>query len=92
MQPVYPNPSRVVDALNLPILVPTANSGKATIEIVDAGRHTVRRIDLNSLTPGPQTIAWDGRNDAGRAVSPGVFTAWLIAGDTRISVKLVRVP
>jgi len=92
LQSVYPNPSRVSGGLSMPVLVPTTHSGRATIEIVDSGRHTVRRIDLNGLTPGPQTIQWDGLNDSGRPVSPGVFTAWLIAGDTRLSVKLVRVP
>ena len=57
----------------------------------DAGR-LVRRLDLGSVAPGQRTITWDGLNDAGRPVVPGVYTAWLIAGASRASVRLVRVP
>lgn len=92
LQAVYPNPSRVNVTLMLPIVVPTANADHATIEIVDAGRRTIRRLSLDGLTPGPRTVQWDGLNDSGRPVSPGVYTAWLIAGDERHSAKLVRVP
>jgi hypothetical protein len=92
MDAVYPNPSNVNGAVNLPIMVPTSSSGRATIEIVNAGRQTVRRLDVSGLTPGPRTVQWDGLSESGRPASPGVYTAWLIAGGERRSVKLVRVP
>ena len=49
-------------------------------------------MDLGQLPPGPTLIQWDGRNDAGMNVAPGPYTAWLIAGSTRMSVKFVRIP
>jgi flagellar basal-body rod modification protein FlgD len=56
------------------------------------GGQRVRRLELGSFAPGQQTFTWDGRNDQGRDVAPGVYTAWVIASGVRLSVKLVRVP
>jgi flagellar hook assembly protein FlgD len=52
----------------------------------------VRRLELQGLGSGPATVDWDGQNDAGREVAPGVYRAWLIVGDTRKVIRLVRVP
>jgi flagellar hook assembly protein FlgD len=52
----------------------------------------IRRLDLSNLGPGYQTVVWDGQNQAGRPVAPGVYTAWLVGGDKRQNIKLVRVP
>jgi hypothetical protein len=90
--PAYPNPSGGGATVTFPLVVPGNASGKATIDVLDAGGHLVRRIELSSLAAGPLAVTWDGRNDAGRIVAPGVYTAWLIAGDTRRNVKLVRLP
>ena len=38
------------------------------------------------------SVGWDGRNDAGAEVAPGVYRAWLIDGDRRTSIKLARQP
>jgi hypothetical protein len=88
----YPNPGRAGSPVSIPIVVPSTGSAGAELRILDAGGHVVRRLELGSYDPGPQTVAWDGRNEAGRTLAPGVFTAWLIAGGERKSVKLVRVP
>ena len=55
-------------------------------------RHLVRQLPLPGLEPGVQQVVWDGRNDAGRETTPGVYRGWLIAGDTRAVVRVVRVP
>jgi len=88
----YPNPSPVSAPVTLPLTVPQAGAAGAVLDIVDSGGHRVRRIDLGGLGSGAQNVTWDGSNDAGRAVAPGVYRAWLIAGDTRQTVRLVRVP
>lgn len=88
----YPNPSRTSDPVNLPIVVPSGGSGAAELQIVDSGRRVVRSISLTGVSPGNQTIVWDGRNHAGRPVAPGVYTVWVVAGDRKASTKLVRVP
>ncbi len=89
LDPVYPNPSRVGSNVTLPV---TVAGGGGSIDIVDGGRRLVRHIDLGSYATGSQNVVWDGLNDAGRPVAPGFYTAWIVAGGTRQSVKLVRVP
>ena len=88
----YPNPSRIGGPVSFPIDAPTSGAGAAELHIVNAGGQIIRRIVLNGLGGGPQTVTWDGLNEVGAQVSPGVYTAWLVGGDTRRSTKLVRVP
>ena len=92
LQAAYPNPSRVGSPVAIPLDVPTSGAGSAELQVVDSGGHIIRRIPLGSLGGGPQTVTWDGLNQAGAQVSPGVYTAWLVGGDARRSIKLVRVP
>jgi len=87
----YPNPSSGGATVHLPLSAP-ASAGNASVQIQDAGGRVVWHRDLGSLASGPMVVDWNGTNDAGRDVAPGVYTAWLIAGRTRMSVKLVRVP
>jgi flagellar hook capping protein FlgD len=91
METGYPNPSSAGTTVRLPLVVPSAG-GQATLEIVNSTGQRVRWIDMGTLTSGAVVAQWDGRNDAGREVAPGVYTVWLITGATRVSVRLVRVP
>lgn len=91
VQPGYPNPSGRGVTVRIPLVVPAAG-GEARIEIVNNAGQRVRRLELGSLAAGTPVVQWDGRNDAGREVAPGAYTAWLISGSTRIGVRLVRVP
>lgn len=88
---VYPNPSSTSQPVCIPIVT---GAGNAVVDIVNAGGYRVRHIEVATATtcPGGSGVVWDGTNDQGRSVAPGVYRAWLIAGSTRESVKLVRVP
>ena len=88
--PVFPNPSRVGQPIVVPVILEAA--GRARLDFVDAAGHLVRRLDLSHLAAGYQEVEWDGRNDAGRVVAPGAYRGWLVAGDVRLSTRLVRVP
>ncbi len=92
LSPGYPNPSRFGQPVNIPLFIPTSGAGSVALEIFDAGGHRVRRLDLSGYGAGPQSVVWDGKNQSGRDLAPGVYTAWLIGGDTRKNIKLVRVP
>jgi hypothetical protein len=92
LSPVYPNPSPGNSSVHLPIVVPGTGAHGVLLDVLDSGGHRVRRLDLGDLPPGNQTATWDGRNDAGRPVAPGVYTALLIAGDVRQRTRLVRLP
>jgi FlgD Ig-like domain/Fibronectin type III domain len=89
--PGYPNPSQLGSPVHIPMMIP-ANAANALVEINDSGGHRVWHRELGSLTSGPYTLDWDGTNESGRDVAPGVYTAWLTAGSSRFSIKLVRVP
>ena len=92
LESAYPNPSRITGPVSFPVDVPLSGAGSAELHIVNAGGQIIRRIVLNGLGGGPQTVTWDGLNQAGARVSPGVYTAWLVSGSSRRSTKLVRVP
>jgi hypothetical protein len=91
IEPGYPNPSHSGDFVTVPLFVSgTARDG--VVDILNSAGERMRRLELNAMSSGPAVVRWDGRNEAERPVAPGVYTAWLIAGPTRASVKLMRVP
>ena len=91
LEPGYPNPSEKGAAVHLPVTVPSSG-GTAVIEILNSVGQRVRRLELSGLNPGSNEILWDGHNETGLEVAPGVYTAWLSVGQSRVSVRLVRVP
>ena len=91
MSPGYPNPSRLSEVVRIPVVMSMSGAG-ARLDIADAAGRSVRHIDLGSFGAGNQEIAWDGRNDAGRLVAPGVYSAMLSGHDLSGLVRLVRVP
>jgi hypothetical protein len=91
LKPAYPNPSPLSGPVRIPVLVSDSPAG-ARIDVLDSGGHRVRRIDLGSLPAGSSEIVWDGRNDAGRLVAPGVYSAFLTGHNLAQVVRLVRVP
>lgn len=92
IQPGYPNPSSAGASVTLPVNVPGTSARDATIEIFNNAAQRVRLLELRGLAPGVTLVSWDGRNDSGREVAPGVYRAWLNAGDVRLAVRLVRLP
>lgn len=91
MLPAYPNPSRLVDLARVPIEVP-ASAQQAHLDILDGGNQLVRRFDVAGASFGLTEVVWDGRNGAGQPCAPGVYRAWLIAGDVRQMIRIARVP
>ena len=88
----FPNPSTVGGPVSIPLEVPAAGPYDATLEIQDsAGQHVVS-LTIRNASPGPYLLTWDGRNEAGRATAPGLYRAWLRAGDVRRLVRIMRTP
>ena len=92
LNPVYPNPSHLSDPVTLPIDVPAQGPYSGRVDILNGAGERVRTITLSGLAPGTNFVTWDGRNDAGRTIAPGVYRAWLQMGGSQGQVKLVRQP
>ena len=87
----YPNPARTGETMHVPIVVPTA-SHDAHLEILDSANRLVRRFDVPAGSVATVHVDWDGTNGSGATCAPGVYRAWLVAGQTRALVRLARVP
>jgi hypothetical protein len=93
VSPAFPNPSTSAQSVCIPIAVPASGAGDAVVDVLDSAGQRVRHLPLlGSTSCAGGGVVWDGRNDSGRLVAPGVYRAWLIAGDTRNMIKLVRQP
>lgn len=62
-----------------------------TLEIFDSSGRRVRSLHAGALVPGISVVRWDGRDDAGTAVAPGVYFARARSGGVEASRKLVLV-
>jgi len=92
LSPGYPNPSRAGQPVCLPLSLSGSGAG-VWIDVVGPGGFRVRRLEVGSAPTCPDgSVRWDGRNEAGLEVAPGVYRAWLVDGDRRSSIKLVRQP
>jgi hypothetical protein len=49
----------------------------------------VRSLVDKVYEPGRYTIAWDGHDDGGRAVAPGVYYVRFVAGAKRFTHSVV---
>ncbi|MFO7608467.1 MAG: FlgD immunoglobulin-like domain containing protein [Candidatus Krumholzibacteriia bacterium] len=60
-----------------------------TVAVFDlAGRRVRTLADGRVLAAGPQTLAWDGRDEQGRAAPSGVYLARVTAGGARLDAKM----
>jgi len=76
-----PNPARL--RMRFEIVLPHAET--ARIEILDLQGRRARTLAGGALAAGAHAIAWDGRDDAGRRVAPGVYFARLASASGSVS-------
>jgi hypothetical protein len=81
----YPNPfnasTRVVFSVDRP--------GKVMIRIYDAAGRSVRTLLDTWREPGVYSEVWDGRDDSGRQLSPGVYFYRLLSGGSAVTKRMV---
>lgn len=65
----YPNPFNPTTQ----IYFQTAAPGQVAIDVFDVAGRQVRSLVAEDMPAGPHTIEWDGRNDAGQALSSGLY-------------------
>jgi len=84
----YPNPFNpaTIIAFDLPART------LVDLKVYDVSGRLVRTLaNQRGYEPGHQTIRWDGRNDAGRTVTAGVYFYELSAGDYRQARRMTLV-
>ena len=57
-----------------------AEAGPARLAIFDARGRLVRTLLDGGLAAGDHVVAWDGRDDSGRAAPSGVYFSRLASG------------
>ena len=76
--PITPGATRRATIFSFTLARPAA----ASVTVADASGRVIRTIAAaGPLTAGPQAIPWDGTSDAGMPVTPGTYTATVLADD-----------
>jgi hypothetical protein len=81
-----PNPSAGPARLTFTL----AEAGPVRLGLYDLGGRAVRTLVRDARGAGSCTVAWDGRDDRGAPVPPGVYFARLEAGGRALVRRLVR--
>lgn len=82
----WPNPAAGDVTLRLDLERPRP----VRVDVFDVTGRRVRTRTLGELPAGPQRIVWEGTDDAGRRVAPGVFFLQITAGDAVLRERIVR--
>jgi hypothetical protein len=83
--PATPNPARGTTTLSWSL----ARAGAVELVIYSVDGRRVRTMDQGAREAGVYRLTWDGTDDGGRAVPPGLFYARLITPDGRFTRTLV---
>ncbi len=88
-----PNPAAATVRLTLRRAVAGASTAEDGVRIFDVAGRQVRRLELAAAgSAGETTVAWDGRDAAGRAVPAGLYFARARWGDREAGTRIVRLP
>ena len=81
----YPNPFNA----HTVIVFSLDTTRKVRLVVYDAQGRKVRTLFRGLVTAGQNTVIWRATDDAGRAVSSGIYYYRLEAGDKQITRKMV---
>ncbi len=82
----YPNPFRESTTISFTLSEPHSVS----IDIYNMLGQRVRTLDARPLPAGTHAVPWNGRDDAGRLISGGVYVCTVRAGSFSRSIMLTR--
>ena len=86
----WPSPARAGEAIALRWTQPS--SGRVRLTIADVAGRRVRTLTGDVRGAGTNRANWDGRDDAGHAVAPGLYFVRLETADRGAAAKLVIAP
>ena len=61
------------------------------LDVLDVNGRRIRRLLEGRFAPGPHSVAWDGLDEGGRPVPPGIYLAHAGGEGVAISARLVRI-
>jgi hypothetical protein len=84
-----PNPMLASGPLQLELTL--ARAGRAEVQVFSLDGRLVRELAGGERTPGVHSLAWDGRDRAGRVAPAGVYLVRVRAPGLALSKRVVRV-
>lgn len=84
-----PRPNPFADATTVDVTL--ASRGPATLAVFDLGGRRVRRLLEGDLAAGSQPVVWDGRDDQGVNVRPGLYLMRLDVQGIEQARRVVRI-
>jgi C1A family cysteine protease len=82
-----PNPFRQASTIQFLVTDPAP----VELAVYDVSGRLVRVLASGPRPAGPDTVTWDGRDEAGRRVAAGVYFARLTQGETSVTSKLALI-
>jgi hypothetical protein len=83
----YPNPFNPITRIQIGI--PAKYTGPVSLKIYNVRGQLVKTVFTGNKPAGYHAFTWDGTSDIGTSVATGVYFANFVAGDTRLSRKMV---
>jgi hypothetical protein len=83
---VRPNPFRAKAAAKFTLSEPS----RVDLAVYTTLGSRVRTLGSGTFRPGHHLVAWDGRDDKGKAVPVGIYCLRLVAGDSVVTRKVVK--
>ncbi len=87
LAPPRPNPSQGETSFSFTL----ARGAEARLTLHDVRGRLVRELYARQAEAGATEVHWDGRDDAGRTVAPGVYFVRLVTGKETVTRKLTRI-
>lgn len=89
-----PNPATGGASTVFSLFVPSGLDvgARMRLDLYSVTGRKVRTLVDSRAAPGPQAVTWDGKDDAGRLVAPGVYLARATVAGQHADRKVVRIP
>ncbi len=81
-----PNPSRAATTLHFAL----ARAERVAVDVLDVSGRKVRALGPRTLDAGAHTLAWDGRDEAGRDAGAGLFFVRFAGAGWQDTARVVR--
>ncbi|HKQ56712.1 MAG TPA: FlgD immunoglobulin-like domain containing protein [Candidatus Eisenbacteria bacterium] len=88
---VFPNPGRGATGIQLHVAgAPTEPAVQGEVMVHDLAGRRVRTIERGAIARGLTTVTWDGRDDHGAELKPGVYVVRFTTAGGAAIARLIR--